>query len=287
VSSTSSYGSWLPPVAGGPPPPAPPTTGPSGEPRWPPWTAWLALVAAFAMAIFGAVVVGVVGALFGASFRDPPPAVNIVATVVQDVAFVSAALMFASRAGRVLPAQFGFVRTRLGSALRWMALGYVGYLVLGQLWAQLVNTHAKDNLPTSLGVDDSTVALVAVCVVVTAIAPLAEETFFRGYFFGALRNWRGPWPAALVTGLVFGAIHYGSAPAVYLPVLAAFGVVLCVVRWQTGSLLPCVGLHALNNAIAFGVTEHWTGGQVLALAAGAVTVTLLACRALVAPSALR
>ena len=284
MSSASPYGSWLPPVAGGPP--ARPAGG-NGPPRWPPWTAWLALVTAFALAIGGAVVVGVVGALFGASFRDPPPAVNIVATVVQDVAFVSAALLFAGRAGRVLPAQFGFLRTRLWPAVRWMALGYVGYLVLGTAWAQVVHTHAKDNLPTSLGVDESTVALVAVCVVVTVIAPLAEETFFRGYFFGALRNWRGPWPAALVTGIVFGAIHAGSAPAVYLPTLAVFGIVLCLLRWQTGSLLPCIALHALNNAIAFGATEHWTAGQVLALAAGAVTVTLLACRALVAAPALR
>jgi uncharacterized protein len=273
MSSAPPYGSWLPPVAEQP-----------GEPRWPPWTAWFALATAYALAIVGAVAVDVVGALLGASFSDPPPAVQIVATVLQDGAFVATALLFANRAGRVLPEQLGFVRTRLKTALGWMALAYLAYAVLSQAWVQLVHTHAKDDLPRSLGVGESTAALVAVCALVTVIAPLAEETFFRGYFFGALRNWRGPWPAALLTGVVFGAIHYGSAPAVLLVSLAIFGAALCIVRWQTGSLLPCVALHAINNALAFGYSQHWDAGPVLLLGAGAVAVTLAACRALLAPS---
>ncbi|HXE46124.1 MAG TPA: type II CAAX endopeptidase family protein [Conexibacter sp.] len=285
MSSASSYGPWLPPVAGSPGgPPAPPGRPPAegGEPRWAPSSAWLALFAALAFAIFGAVVVGVVGAVFGASLRSPPPAVNIVATVVQDGAFIGAALLFAGRAGAVLPAQFGFVRTRLGAAIGWMALAYLGYIVLSALWAAVFNTaKTQDNLPTSLGVNESTAALVAVCVVVTTIAPFAEETFFRGFFFGALRNWRGPWPAAVVTGVAFGAIHYGSAPDVFLVPLGIFGFALCLVREQTGSLLPCIALHAINNALAFGSSESWTAGQTLLLMGGAASVTMLVCQLLV------
>lgn len=247
---------------------------------WPPWTAGLALVVAFLFSIVGAIVVGIVGAIFGASFTDPPPAVNIVATVVQDGAFIGAALLFAARAGQIVPAQFGFVRTRLRPALGWMAGAYVAYIALGQLWAQIVDTHAEDKLPDSLGADRSTAALAAVCVVVTVIAPIAEETFFRGYFFGALRNWRGVWPAALITGAVFGGIHVGSAPAVFLVPLGILGFMLCVVRWKTGSLLPCIALHAMNNALAFGITEKWSGAATLLLLVGAVSVTMLACAAL-------
>ena len=283
-SGVPSYGSWLPPVAepptGSPPPVGPPPPSPV---RWAPWTAWVALIAAFGMAVMGAIVIGIVGVVFGASFDDPPPAVNIAATIVQDGAFVGAAILFAWRAGPLLPVQFGLVRTRVWPAIGWMALAYVGYGLLSNVWAQIVDTDAEDKLPTSLGVDESTVALVAVCVLVTVIAPLAEEFFFRGYFFGALRNWRGPWPAALITGVVFGGIHVGSAPAVFLLPLAIFGVVLCLLRWRTGSLLPCVALHAINNALAFGVAEDWTAGQTLLLGVGAVTVTMLVCAAFVAP----
>jgi membrane protease YdiL (CAAX protease family) len=281
MSSARSYGSWLPPVAE-PPGGAP---APDGGPRWAPWTAFVALVVAFLFAIVGAIGIGIVGAIFGASFDNPPPAVNIAATVMQDGAFIAAALLFAGRAGRVLPAQFGLARTRVGRALGWMLLAYVVYVGLGALWGAIIDTDAKDTLPDSLGVDESTAALVAVCVLVTVIAPIAEEVFFRGYFYGALRNWRGPWPAALLTGLVFGAIHGGSADAVFLVPLAILGVMLCVVREQTGSLLPCIALHTFNNGLAFGVTEEWSAWATLLLAAGAVATTLLACAAVMRPRA--
>jgi membrane protease YdiL (CAAX protease family) len=281
MSSVPSYGSWLPPVAG---PPEEPPAQEGGAPRWAPWTALLALLVAVGFTLVGAVIIGTIGAIFGATFEDPPPAVNIAATVVQGGAFIGAALLMAHRAGRVLPEQFGLVRTRLWPAIGWMALAYVGYGVLSALWAQLVDTDAEDKLPTSLGVDESTVALVAVCVLVTVIAPIAEEVFFRGYFFGALRNWRGPWPAAIATGIVFGAIHgIGGTPAVFLLPLAILGFMFCIVRWRTGSLLPCIALHAANNALAFGVFEDWTAGQTLLLAAGAVSVTLLLCTPFLAP----
>jgi CAAX protease family protein len=277
MSSVPSYGSWLPPAAepdGSPPAPPP---GPPGadERQWAPWTAPVALVVAFAFAIAGAIVVGLVGAAFGASLEDPPPAVNIIATFIQDGAFIGAALLFASRAGAVLPAQFGLTGVRIGKALKWMAIAYAGYWALAVLWAQLIDLPDEDKLPESLGVDESTLALVAVCVLVTVIAPIAEEVFFRGYFFGALRNWRGPWPAALLTGLVFGAIHIGSADVEFLVPLAILGVMLCILRWRSGSLLPCIALHALNNALAFAVGEAWSVGQTLLLVAGATVVALL------------
>jgi membrane protease YdiL (CAAX protease family) len=277
MSSVPSYGSSLPPVAE--PPGRPPAPERDGDRGWAPWTAPLALFAAIVFALVGAIAIGIVGAFFGATFEDPPPAVTIVATVAQEGAFIGAALLFAGRAGRVLPAQFGLVRTRIRPALAWMFGAYVVYLALGALWAQLVNTDKTDKLPDSLGADKSTVALVAVCVLVTTIAPIAEEVFFRGYFYGALRNWRGPWPAALITGLAFGAIHAFGTDAVFLVPLAILGVMLCVVRERTGSLLPCIALHAINNGLAFGITEDWSGGATVLLAAGAAAVTLLACAA--------
>jgi CAAX protease family protein len=280
MSSVPSYGSWLPPTAE---PPDGPSPAADDAPRWPPWTALGAFFVAILFAIVGAIGVGVVGAIFGASFEDPPPAVNIAATVLQDGAFIGAALLFAGRAGRVLPAQFGLARTRIRPAVGWMLAAYVVYIGLGTLWAQLVDTDAKDKLPESLGVDESTVALVAVCVLVTVIAPVAEEVFFRGYFFGALRNWRGFWPAALLTGLVFGGVHAGGTDPVFLVPLAILGFMLCVVRERTGSLLPCIALHATNNALAFGIAEEWSGGAILLLLVGAVSVTMLVCAAVMQP----
>jgi membrane protease YdiL (CAAX protease family) len=123
--------------------------------------------------------------------------------------------------------------------------------------------------------------LQAVAFLVAVVAPIAEEFFFRGFFFGALRNWKGPWPAAIITGLVFGSIHVGSAEAAFLLPLAFFGFALCLLRERTGSLYPGIALHCMNNSLAFGVSQHWNW-QILVLlvcALGLITLVALVGRA--------
>jgi membrane protease YdiL (CAAX protease family) len=274
MSSAPPPGSWPPPSAAVELPHAPP---PDELPPWPAWTAPAALLTAFALAVVGGLVIAIVSSAFGASLQHPGAAVNIAATIVQDVAFVGAALYYASRAAPLAAAQFGLRRTSLSSALRWIALAILAYYVFGRVWDALVHVDAKDDRPLkALGADKGTAALVAVCVLVTVIAPIAEEVLFRGYCFTALRSWRGPWLAAVLTGLVFGAIHAGSTPAAFLVPLAVLGFLLCVLRWRTESLLPCIAVHALNNAAAFGVTEGWSAGHTSLLVIAAVAVTLLA-----------
>ena len=89
------------------------------------------------------------------------------------------------------------------------------------------------------------------------IAPICEEFLFRGYIFTALRNWRGTLPAAILTGLLFGGVHAGSAPALDLLPLAALGFGLCLLYRYTGSLYPCIAAHSLNNCVAFASLEGW------------------------------
>jgi CAAX protease family protein len=228
------------------------------RPGWRPWTAWVALIAAFGAALMGALVVGVIGAAAGADFSDPTPAVNLAATVVQDVCLVIAAVLFAGMAGRPLPAQFGLRRTRVWPALGWMVLAFLAFYVFTAAWVAIVGANTDDQkLTDQLGVDRSTAAMLGAAFLVSVVAPMAEEFFFRGFFFGALRNWRGPWPAAIITGLVFGSIHVGSSDAALLLPLGFFGFVLCLLRERTGSLWPCIVLHCANNSLAFGVSQDW------------------------------
>ncbi len=248
-------------------------------PYWQPWTAPVALIAAFAIAIVGGLIIGAVASAFGASISNPPAVVNLLSTVVQDGAFIACALIFARTTERLRPGFFGLRRTPFWPAVGWIALAALTFYVLSAIWAQLINIKETDQLPSDLGTKDSVVGLISVCILVTVIAPIAEEFLFRGFFFGALRRWRGPWPAAVVTGIVFGAIHVGSAPALFLAPLALLGFLLCLLRWRTGSLLPCVALHSLNNAIAFGVNEaNWNTWQTVLLIIGSVTTVLLVLR---------
>jgi uncharacterized protein len=245
-------------------------------PRWKPWTAWVGLIAAFGAALMGALVIGAVGAIAGSDFADPTPAVNITATVAQDLCLIVAALLFAGLAGRPRPSQFGLRPTHPWRALGWMAVAFVAFYAFTVIWVGIVGGDPNDEkLPDELGANDSTVALLAVAFLVSVVAPVAEEFFFRGFFYGALRNWRGVWPAAVITGVVFGAIHAGSADAEFLPPLAFFGFALCLLRERTGSLYPCIVLHCANNSLAFGVSQDW-GWEIPVLFAVSVTLISLA-----------
>jgi membrane protease YdiL (CAAX protease family) len=273
----------LPELPDGVPRTVPPTR------RWRPWTAIAALVTGFAGALVGALIVGIIAALFGADLSDPPPVVDIVATVIQDGALIGSAVLFASMAGRPAPWQFGLRPTRFWPAAGLGAATWVAFLIVSAAWVSLLGIHERDNLPDQLGANDSTVALVAVGVLVCVIAPLAEEIFFRGYFFAALSNWRGPWPAAVITGLVFGGIHVGSAPVGFLVPLAFLGFGLCLLYWRTGSLYPCIAVHCVNNSIAYGssVDKTWITPICLVGALAVLAAILAAVHRRGAPGAAR
>lgn len=270
----------------GPPPELPerPEGLPDRTPRWPAWTAPVALIAGFAVAIFGYIVIGAIAAIAGADAENLPAGVDIAATVVQDAALVGSAVMFARMTGRPRPAQFGLRPTRPWPALGWIAATWFGFFLFSVIWVAALGINEKDDLPDQLGADKSTLAMLAVAGLVCVVAPIAEEVFFRGYFFTALRNWKGLWPAAILTGLTFGAIHAGSAPVGYLVPLAVFGFGLCLLYDRTGSLYPCIVLHAFNNSLAFGISQDWSW-QIPVLLVSALAVIALVMRAVVARGA--
>jgi membrane protease YdiL (CAAX protease family) len=217
----------------------------------------------------------------GSSLSHPSPAVSIVADIVFDLGFVAAALYVASLRGRPRALDFGFWWPGLRVTIKAVLIAGIGYYVVTELYASAIHLHGTDKLPSELGVNKSTAALVAASVFVCVIAPICEEFFFRGFFFGALRRWRiviggrniGTWVAAVITGLVFGLAHTGSASSVYLIPLGFLGFVLCLVRWRTGSLYPCIALHSINNSLALGVNQlSWNAPEILGLMAGSLLV---------------
>ena len=128
-----------------------------------------------------------------------------------------------------------------------------------------MEVSTKEKLLEQLGANESTLLLLASAALTCIMAPVCEEILFRGYFFAALSNWHGWLPAAVLTGLVFGGVHAGSAPVVDLVPLAFLGFALCVLYHRTGSLYPCIATHAINNSIAFGSLEGWNFGQIALL----------------------
>jgi len=79
-----------------------------------------------------------------------------------------------------------------------------------------------------------------------ALAPVAEELFFRGIVQSCARRYLGRrWGAILVSSVMFGLAHY-SQPQVVVP-LAALGAILGYLYERRGSLIAPVLLHVLFN----------------------------------------
>jgi membrane protease YdiL (CAAX protease family) len=230
-----------------------------GEQRWPPWFGPLGLVAGLLLGIFGGVIVDLIAHAGGASLTNTSAGLTDLETVVQDLGFIVAAVYLASRIALPSPAQFGLrLPARPWRAAALVAAGLLAFYLCSLIWFSALHTSGTEKtLVKEIGGNSGTLGILAACAVTCVVAPLCEEFLFRGFIFAALRNWRGPWPAAAITGVLFGVVHGLSAPAVDLLPLAFLGFVLCVVYQRSGSLYPCIALHLLNNTIAFGSDEHW------------------------------
>jgi membrane protease YdiL (CAAX protease family) len=233
----------------------------------------------FGLGIIATVLVDVIG--HPASGSHQTVAEALVANLVFDLGFVAAAIYFVNLRGRPSPPDFGFRRAAPWRAILAVLLAGGGYYLVTLGYAGLLSLHGNDKLPAPLGTTQSTIGLAGVAIFVCVFAPMAEEFFFRGFLFGVLRQMRvtvggrdiGTWVAAAITGILFGLAHAGSALSQDLVPLGFLGFVLCLVRWKTRSLYPCIALHSLNNSVALGITQfHWNGGEIAALMIGSLAV---------------
>lgn len=89
----------------------------------------------------------------------------------------------------------------------------------------------------------------AVLFFIVAVMPaIGEEIFFRGLLYGSLReNLRSPSAAILLSAIVFSAFHMSL---VKLPSTFLLGIVLAYLVWKSGSIIPSMVFHCLNNTLS-------------------------------------
>jgi membrane protease YdiL (CAAX protease family) len=107
---------------------------------------------------------------------------------------------------------------------------------------------------------ESVVQAVMLVFVAACLVPLAEEMFFRGALYGALRRSRhSAVVTATVTSIGFAVSHLD--PRLWLPIVFVAGL-LGLLRVLTGSLLPCLGLHVgFNSVTVIGAVTGWVSSE--------------------------
>jgi membrane protease YdiL (CAAX protease family) len=250
--------------------------------RWGALEGILALVTAIGLTLFA----GIPQVVIGDDTGTAEVTGNAISMVLQNLIFVAAPIALLAVMGhRIGRRDLGW----RGPRRTWLAIGLlvgaaVAYLVLSSGLAHLLGVaDEQDELPDKLGVNVSALAGIVIGLAVTVLAPIGEETLLRGVVYPGLRTtfgriapgWLAIALAAVIDGLLFGALHAAGTDVGFLPILALFGAVLCLLYQWTGSLYLPIVLHATNNTVAITQAADWSAGQGIALWVAAMAILAL------------
>ncbi|MBN1401313.1 MAG: CPBP family intramembrane metalloprotease [Anaerolineae bacterium] len=147
----------------------------------------------------------------------------------------------------------------------WAALGFRGFQALRSVgpilatfvvmlgvnagWDAVRQRLGWAGQPDILPLFGGGLAGLAVALLVGGVAaPVAEEVFFRGFVYDAMRRRWGVLPGIVVSGAVFALVHV--IPGV-LPPIFVLGMGFAYIYEKTDSLWPPIILHGAINSLAF------------------------------------
>jgi membrane protease YdiL (CAAX protease family) len=169
--------------------------------------------------------------------------VSVIVTIIFDSWFVFVAWLFSLRGRNLTHRSWGFRRPPM--AMLWVVpLGLVAVYLVNVVYNTLVTTKTQavvNDFPHSLG------GLLLFILLACIVAPLFEETFFRGFLFQGFASSFGPIWGAVISATLFSLSH--QQLDIFVP-LFALGVALAWVFYYTRSLWGNVALHSLFNAVA-------------------------------------
>ncbi|HEX5929817.1 MAG TPA: type II CAAX endopeptidase family protein [Solirubrobacterales bacterium] len=210
--------------------------------NWGPGAALLGVV----LALGTGIMLGIPFAVIGQEDGELTTFGNVGLQLATALAFLLVPMVIAAQRGA---ATLGENLRRLGvrsfdrSAWKWMAATVGAYLLFAFLYVALVMEPEQEDIAEAFGPVGVQILLIAIA------APISEEVCFRGFLYGGLREKLPRYGAALVAGLVFGALHALTGISA-VPPLIFFGFVLCLLYEKTGSIVPGILLHMLNNSVA-------------------------------------
>jgi uncharacterized protein len=159
-------------------------------------------------------------------------------------------LIVAIRKRGASASELGFARAPWGASARLVGTAFLVYLGFNIPW-HIISVHFGIAMQPDMlkKFPDGWPGLVLALFLGAVIAPISEETFFRGFIFAGLRKDYQFWIAAGIGSMIFAVGH--MVPGAILP-LCVLGLLFAWLRERTGSIWPSIAMHMLNNALYFG-----------------------------------
>jgi len=179
-----------------------------------------------------------------AVIKGPTAAVDAVGLIITMALFsvTTMAVFLLTKWAEVSPR---WIRTRPWGVLAWCVLAATG-AIIPSAWLQ----EAMPELPNWAENEFELIMNNRLgYLVIGLLAPLVEELVFRGAILRALLQWqRNPWAGIVISALMFSLVHMNPAQ---MPHAFLIGILLGWMYWRTGSIVPGVVYHWVNNSIAY------------------------------------
>jgi membrane protease YdiL (CAAX protease family) len=134
----------------------------------------------------------------------------------------------------------------------WVAFSACLLLAIDLLSRLLLRFLPQTESPFEQMLKASQQVRIAVAVLAIFTAPLAEEIVYRGVLYSSLRKSIGLSATVPVVTVLFAGVHVFEYRGAWVSMsgLTLLSLVLTMVRAKTKSILPCIVIHTVNNAVA-------------------------------------
>lgn len=178
-------------------------------------------------------------------------------TIILDVIIFLIMLKFLWKVHGKRLANLGLVKDNTARNIFYGISGYVAVMpvifIIGILVYVLLNILELRPPPqpiVELFLMEENVALVfASSIIASVFGPVIEEIFFRGVMYNAVKRKLGIFWGIFITSILFSFLHTHAFTYFlvgFIPI-AILGGVLAYLYEKTGSLIPSITLHVLNN----------------------------------------
>jgi uncharacterized protein len=233
----------------------------------PPWTAGDLVKALLLCVLFGvgAVVVLLLAGLAlrfaGIRITQSSPVLVIALIVIQNASFLVGVWAFGPRKYHVGLDRLGLRPYVAGAGCALAAAGLVVAFGFNAFYSLMLGGlgHTIEETPVLPLFGGGLLGFAVALFLVSIVAPFVEEILFRGFVFPGLVRRFGFLAGLLLSSALFGAAHL--SPDTFVP-LSFFGIVLGLLYSATGSILPGIVLHSVNNSVAL-LAAYFVGSGLL------------------------